>query len=435
MLGVLTFTALVCSLLAAAAIAATNFTLVVQTSGTGTGAADATGTITSSPPGISCARTAGGDNQGTCSFGYVSGTSVTLTATPTSTNTRARLLGGGCNSSLGAVGAAVQCTTTLDRARTVFASFNKPAPFLLTVSTVGGGTGAAGAEGTVSATNISCSRSGGVDSVGDCSEAFDAGTVVTVTATPTSTNTKAALFGGCSAPLGATGAPVQCNVTMSQARSVTALFTKPAPFALTVSAIGTGSGASETEGSVTSSPSGISCDRTGGMNSQGDCSESYDPDTVVTLTATPTSANTRASIFGACSAPQGAVGEAVSCDVTMSSAKSAFAIFSKPAPLVLSVSTFGIGSASDDASGVVTTSPGDISCSRINDMNNQGDCSDIFEFLEVVEITASPDGDTRASMSGGGCTAPQGAPGASVSCTVTMDQARAVLAVFTLNAA
>ena len=50
--------------------------LTVDFSGTGTGI------VTSSPPGLSCASSAG-----TCSQGFVSGTTITLTATPTTPST------------------------------------------------------------------------------------------------------------------------------------------------------------------------------------------------------------------------------------------------------------------------------------------------------------------------------------------------------------
>ncbi len=431
-IGVLGLTAMLCSLLVAVASAATNFTLVVQTSGAGGGAATATGEVASDPAGISCAKSLDGDNQGTCSTGFESGTEVTLSANPTSTSTRAVLFGGGCSSGLGAVGEAVTCTTTLSRARTVSAVFSKPAPVVLTVGTLGVGTGASLAEGSVSSTpvGITCSRAAEMDAQGDCSESYDDGTVVEVTATPTSPNTRAAVFGGCSAPLGAPGDPVSCNVTMDRSRSVTAAFSRPALLELSVTTFGTGTGGAGAAGSVTSSPSGISCDRVDGLNNQGDCAGDYDPGTVVTLTATPSSPNTRASIVGACSAPQGAISEAVSCDVTMDSAKSAFVLFSKPAPHVLTVNTLGTGTGSAGAAGTVTTEPVGVSCSRAGGINNEGDCSETFEALTVVVITATPEADTKAAMFGGGCTAPQGAVGQAVNCTVTMSQARTVFAAF-----
>lgn len=431
-IGVLGLTAMLCSLLVVAASAATNFTLVVQTSGAGGGAATATGEVASDPAGISCSRSLDGDNQGTCSTGFESGTEVTLSAVPTSASTRAVMFGGGCSSGLGAVGETVTCTTTLSRARTVSAVFSKPAPVVLTVVTRGAGTGASIAEGSVSSApaGIACSRTAGVDSEGDCTESYDDGTVVEVTATPTSPNTRALLFGGCSAPLGAPGDPVSCDVTMDRSRTVTASFSRPALLELSVKTFGTGTGAADAAGSVTSSPSGISCDRVGGVNTQGDCAAGYDPGTVVTLTATPTSPTTRASIIGACSAPQGAIGEAVSCDVTMNSKKSASAVFSKPAPHTLTVNTLGTGTGSAGAAGTVTTAPAGVSCSRAGGVNNEGDCSESFEVLTVVVITATPEADTKAAMLGGGCTAPQGAAGQAVSCTVTMSKARTVVAVF-----
>jgi chitodextrinase len=78
--------------------------LTVTKSGTGTG------TVTSSPAGINCGST--------CSTSYTSGTSVTLTATPTGSSTFAGW-GGACASS----GTSATCTLTMSAAQSVSASF------------------------------------------------------------------------------------------------------------------------------------------------------------------------------------------------------------------------------------------------------------------------------------------------------------------------
>ncbi len=79
-------------------------------------------------------------------------------------------------------------------------------------------------------------------------------------------------------------------------------------FTLTVTEAGTGSG------SVTSSPSGITCPST--------CSATYSSGTVVTLTATATAGQTFAGWSGACSGTG-------TCKVTMSAAKAVTATFNK----------------------------------------------------------------------------------------------------------
>ena len=123
-------------------------------------------------------------------------------------------------------------------------------PRLLTVSKSGSGNGAV------------TSNPGGIDCGGDCTEGYVSGTSVTLTAAPATGST----FDGWSGACNGTGG---CLVTMTVARSVTATFSQIPPN-LTVSVNGSGS--------VTSNPVGIDCGA--------DCSEPYNDDTLVTLTAT-----------------------------------------------------------------------------------------------------------------------------------------------------
>ncbi|MCB1606270.1 MAG: hypothetical protein KDI71_04750, partial [Xanthomonadales bacterium] len=80
----------------------------------------------------------------------------------------------------------------------------------------GGGTG----TGTVSGPGISCTINAGGGS-GDCTEAYTAGTNVTLTASATGGSTFTGWSGSCS------GASPTCNLTMSQARTATASFNAP----------------------------------------------------------------------------------------------------------------------------------------------------------------------------------------------------------------
>ena len=140
----------------------------------------------------------------------------------------------------------------------------------------------------------------GIDCGADCSEAYDSGTTVTLTATPAANSTFVG-WNGCDAVSGTT-----CTVTMSASKVVTATFDLKR-FALTVTRSGIGAAL----GSVSSSPSGISCGS--------DCSESYTIDTVVTLTASPALLFTG---WSGCDAVSGAT-----CTVRMSAAKSVNASF------------------------------------------------------------------------------------------------------------
>ena len=130
-------------------------------------------------------------------------------------------------------------------------SFEKESANELTVEIFGSGSG------------VVSSEPAGIDCGSDCSEVFDYGMVVTLTAVPNPNSSFTGWAGAC------TGSD-QCVLTMTAVTQVTATFTLDS-HELTASQNGNGGG------SVTSTPPGIDCGS--------DCSETFDYGTVVTLTA------------------------------------------------------------------------------------------------------------------------------------------------------
>ena len=159
-------------------------------------------------------------------------------------------------------------------------------------------------------------------------------------------------------------------------------------YMITVNKIGTGSGI------VTSASGGINCGT--------DCSESYDTETAVTLTALPNAESVFAGWSGGgCTGAGICVGN-VNSDITVT------ATFTQT--YLLRLIKTGSGS------GTVTSSPGGINCAS--------DCEQSYNSGTSVTLTALPDtGSTFGGWSGGGCTG-------TGSCTVTMDATKNVTAAF-----
>ena len=161
--------------------------LTVAESGTGTG------TVASTPAGISC--------PGTCSAEFAPNSQVTLAATPNS-NYSFTGWGGNCSGTS-------TCTVTLSASENVTATFTAPVTDLaLTVSLAGAG------SGTITSTpiGINCSATSTA-----CSTSFAPGTQVTLTETPVATNTFAGWSGACAGT-------TTCSVTVNAASTVTATF-------------------------------------------------------------------------------------------------------------------------------------------------------------------------------------------------------------------
>ena len=222
-------------------------------------------TLTTNKAGTGSGTVGGGGN-------YAAGTPITLTADAATGSAFTGWSPSPCapNFTMPTADLVCSATFTLDS-------------YILTVTKSGTG------SGTVTGTGIDCGS--------DCGEPYASGTAVTLTSHPSSDSRFAGWSGAC------VGTKA-CTVTMSAARSVTAIFTLLPKYTLTVVKSGSGT--------VTSTPAGIGCGT--------DCSESYVSGTAVALTPAPATGYVFSTWNGACRG-SGA------CNLTMTAAKSVTATF------------------------------------------------------------------------------------------------------------
>lgn len=331
-----------------AVLAGTAHSLSVTRSGTGIGS------VSSAPSGILC----GND----CSQPYADGTTVTLTPTTAAGSTFAGW-GGACTGT-------GPCTLTMTQARSVTATFTA-IPYTLSVVKTGTGSGAVS------------SVAAGLDCGSTCSKVLNAGTSVTLTAVPATGSKFVGWSGAC------TGASLSCTVAMSQSRSVTANFGLLS-FALMVVKDGNGTG------TVTSTPSGVSCGTT--------CSVTRTYGTLLTLSAKPAAGSAFSGWGGACSGTG-------TCSVTLSQASRVTATFVRTHN-TLTVSRSGTGT------GGVASSPAGINCGTV--------CTVPVTVETTVSLTPTPAAGSRFTGWAGACSG-------TGACEVSMGAARTVIATFTRN--
>ena len=285
------------------------------------------------------------------------GTSPTGIATDPTGRAYVANLGAGTVSVIDPVSNSVLQTVRVGRMPFVFGAFATAGPpppqqFALTLTP---GTGGSIAAQPTSATGM-----------------YDAGTTVTLTATPDADSQFNAWSGDCS------GTTNPCTLTMNAAKSVGATFT--AQFALALTALGDGS--------------------IGAVPAPGPLAGKYPAGTVVTLTATPGPSSVFSSWSGACS------GSTNTCTVTMDAAKSVTATFT--AQFALALTVIGDGS--------------------IGAVPAPGPLAGKYPAGTVVTLTAAPGPNSMFSSWAGACS------GITVAqCKVTMDAAKSVTATFTLK--
>jgi Tol biopolymer transport system component len=290
---------------------------------------DGPGTVTSEPTGIECSEV---DLE--CFAEFDENTVVTLTATP---GPNAVFTGW----SESCTGTQPTCLVTMTEFRSVIATFDAA---ILDVTVAGDGLG------TV------VSSPAGIDCEFDCSEAYLAGTVVTLTATPEAN----AVFAGWTGPCTGTGT---CVVTMNGDVAVTATFDTAN---VTVTKAGDGSG------TVTSSPAGIDCGN--------DCTEPYLPGTNVTLTAVPAARSVFVGWSGACTGTG-------ACVIAAASDASVTATFDTARLFVAKAG---------DGGGTVSSSPAGIACGT--------DCTESYLPGTNVTLTAVPSANAVFVGWSGACT-------------------------------
>ena len=320
-----------------------SFELVVTKDGNGSG------TVSSTPAGISC-----GD---TCTASFAEGTMVMLTA-EAADDSQFTGWSGACS------GDATTCDVTLAAAANVTATFAKKT-YTVTFNKAGAGTG--GIHGD------------GVDCTSTCTKTVEHGTMLSLTATPTGLSVFAGWGGAC------TNATGDCAVTVTSDISITASFALD-NFSLIVAPSGNGTG------TVTSSPSGISCGAT--------CSHTFTANQMVTLTAAPATSSTFAGWSG------GGCSGTGTCTVTIDGSKTVTATFTLKT-FALTVTKVG--------SGTVTSNPAGISCGST--------CSHVYNYSTTpVTLSATPASGFAFTGFSGSCTG--------MTCSVTMTAARNVTATF-----
>ena len=324
------------------------FKLSIIKSGTGVN----NGTVVSTPAGISC----GAD----CDEMYNFNSAIALNATTTPGTTFNGWDGGGC------VGTGT-CVVSMSQATDVTATFTIQT-FALSVTKNGNGFGTI----TSDPTGINCGA--------DCAEVYNIGTVVTLTATPNAGSNFTGWSGACTG----TGT---CAVSMSQARMVNANFTLQShPLDIVRDGNGTGT--------VTSAPTGINCGA--------DCSESYNYETIVTLSASP---NANSDFTGWSGGGCSGTG---TCVVTITAATSVKATFT------LKTFTLDVDKISN-GTGTISSSPVGIDCG--------GDCTQLYNIGTEVTLTATPGSGSSFAGWSGACSG-------TGTCVVTMNAASSVTAAF-----
>jgi hypothetical protein len=337
------------------------YALTAKVAGAGAG-----GTIRG--PSLVCASTTG------CIVPVANGQDVTLTATPDASSILKSW--SGCTPS--ADGAS--CTAIMTSAKVVTATF-APSTYPLTVAPSGTDAG-----GRVTGPGLDCAAAGAAG----CTAPEPNGATVTLQAIPDASSVLKSWIGCTPADAGT------CSVTMTSAKSVTAVF-QPSTYVVSV--------AQAVSGGATGRVTGPGIDCVTGATTG--CSAPQPTSGAITLLATPGDASVFKSWSG-CTSADGA-----SCTVTVTAAKTVTATF-QPSTYALTVNPSGAGGAAGRITG-----PG-LDCTT----GSTAGCTAPQPNGAAVTLSAAP-GDASVFKSWSGCTTTDGP-----TCTVTVTGARTVTATF-----
>ncbi|MBL0938785.1 MAG: Ig-like domain-containing protein [Gemmatimonadaceae bacterium] len=365
--------------------------VTVTIRGTGQG----NGQITSTPLGIQC-NLVGANGSGACTALFNEGTSITLNAAAASGHSF-RSWGGDCAGQTG-----TQCILPITgSARNVTVQFDPPA--VITVVPTGTGDGQVFAGGV-----INCLRANGSNS-GQCSATVSNGTVLTLTALPDGESEFSGWTGACS---GAT----LCQVTMDQARTVTAVFTRR-QVQLTLTLLTSESGG---YGSVRTA-SGFTCTLNEGESSK-QCITFVDVSRSLILTATPGAEQTFSAFTGSC------ISSSATCSFIVTANAAVTATFGPPTGQITVSPEFnstGNGVVYLDDPMEMYSSP--IDCAMTGASINSGStCSQTVPGGTTVTLIASADVGHMFATWGGACAS----FGSSPSCTLLANANLTVTARF-----
>ncbi len=355
-----------------------HYKLKVTKTGSGTGTV--TGGSTAEPSTINCGSGSG------CEHEYEEGAVVTLSQSAAAGSEFKGWTG--CTSE-----EAGKCKVTMGAAKSVEAKFDLvPAPkFLLKVAKTGAGTG-----------TVECDTGSGPKA---CAAEYPEGTEVILTQSP-GLESEFREWGGACSGIGA------CEVTMSEAKSVTAFFAH-AKQALSLSRSG--------NGTVSSKPKAIKC-----AAACSSAKAAFYKGTVVTLEA---KAGTGGEFEGWAEGAGTCTGKTSPCTVTMSAAKSLTAAFKAGKAIVnpqaLTLSKAGTGYGTVKATGLAC----EAACTQTKVAYFGGTEGPKAKAATLVTLTAVPA--LGSAFSGwAGCPVEEGSV-----CKVTMSSAKSVNAQFSLKPA